>query len=254
MILFSDVGKQMLVQALPHYEFYFSSCLDSTQSECYRKWQQEPDKCWAVLSDRQTQGRGRYGHNWVSHPAANIYLSFVQKNVFGHRLGHLNLCYGIFLYKTIVALYPDLKENLTLKWPNDLYFFDKKIAGLLFQTLDADLSNIIVGIGINVYARTEQLPAIGSSLVLESGRKNNQQRFDIVKYLLSKLETNELRAYSNDPEKLQQEFQQFSCRTRSHNYNYSSHHYSYQGFLEKLYPDATVDIRTVQGEKIHLAS
>jgi len=63
-------------------------------------------------------------------------------------------------------------SNFKCKWPNDILFNEKKIAGLLVETFD---DGVIVGVGINVSTTQEQLPvAHASSIFLETGKQLNR--------------------------------------------------------------------------------
>lgn len=100
----------------------------------------------ACLAETQTQGRGRNGSQWLSPDAQNIYLSFNW--VFESQPRHfqlLSLWIGIVIAETVASL--GIK-NHGIKWPNDLFWMNKKVGGILIETNSAS-SEVIVGIGIN---------------------------------------------------------------------------------------------------------
>ena len=253
MKLFSEDGQQQLCQALPGYCIRFHRVLDSTNLCCQQYWQSDRQKKWLVLADEQTSGRGRYSRNWQSPPGANIYLSFVAADPFAGQIGYLNLFWGIVVFDTITALYGDFGGQLTLKWPNDLYLGDGKLAGILIQCT-SDSQQIIVGIGINVYSEREQLPEAATSLrIAAKVALGNQARLDIIRTFFARL-TEMTAHYRQFPGQVIEQFQLRAQRSRMVAYTYSSAHYYHQGLLDRLHPDGTAVIRTLDGEYLHVVT
>jgi BirA family biotin operon repressor/biotin-[acetyl-CoA-carboxylase] ligase len=253
MILFQKSAQERLQNSFPQYTIVFHDCLDSSNLECERQWKVNPLKQWLILADGQTSGQGRHGRIWQSEPNINIYLSFVFSNPFARYIGHLNLFWGVMVYETISSLYGDFGSRLTLKWPNDLYIGDRKLAGILLQSLDPGLEHVVVGIGINVYAPSTKIPPTATSLFLEMGSSlRREARLDILLCLL-----NRLCQESDHPMQfpiILEKFWQFASLTRAHSYLYSSSQYKYEGFLHNLHEDGTVAIRTQAGEIVGLSS
>lgn len=104
----------------------------------------------ACLAEYQSAGRGRQGRHWVSPFAANIYLSLLWRFPCGAEgLGGLGLAVGVSVLRAIQALGA---KQLRLKWPNDLVYQDKKLAGVLIE-MSSDASGgcyVVIGIGLNV--------------------------------------------------------------------------------------------------------
>ena len=175
MKLFSEVTKKDIQKNLPYYNIIFYETIDSTNSQCKQLWKKNSIDNLVLIANEQLKGRGRYGRKWESCPNVNIYISIVQKNFFGKNVGLINLFYGIVLYETIEQLYGDLDGRLTLKWPNDLYCNNKKIAGILIENLDTNFHNLILGIGINVYSQIKELPLNSTSLKMEKKIPQNSR-------------------------------------------------------------------------------
>ena len=100
------------------------------------------------IANQQTQGKGQYHRNWVSQKDHSILLSI--RRVFSSNidLSGLSLMVGLALVETLKAYGA---EGLKLKWPNDVYFKDKKLAGILIEnSLQADVQSVVVGLGVNV--------------------------------------------------------------------------------------------------------
>lgn len=116
--------------------------IDSTNS-WLKKNKKSPTVC---LAETQTQGRGRNGNQWFSPDSQNIYLSLNW--VFESQPKHLqwlSLWIGIVIAETLASFGI---QGHGIKWPNDLYFNNKKLGGILIETSSAT-SEMVVGIGIN---------------------------------------------------------------------------------------------------------
>lgn len=103
------------------------------------------------LAENQTAGRGRRGKVWISPFAKNISLSASFLLGGGvEALSGLSLVVGVAVAKTLESL--GLKD-VGLKWPNDVFVGDKKIAGILLELSgEATTSwNVVCGIGLNVH-------------------------------------------------------------------------------------------------------
>ena len=95
----------------------------------------------------QTAGRGQAGNGWESEEGKNLLCSILlppKKELFD-----LNVL-------TAVAVQRLLGEGFTIKWPNDIYYGDKKIAGILVENaiLGSEVKYSIAGIGLNVNQTT----------------------------------------------------------------------------------------------------
>ena len=91
----------------------------------------------------QTAGRGQTGNGWESEADKNLLCSILlpaRKNLF-----ELNVV-------TAVAVQRMLGEDFTIKWPNDIYWQDKKVAGILIENaiIGSEVKYSIAGIGLNV--------------------------------------------------------------------------------------------------------
>lgn len=102
------------------------------------------------LAEYQSAGRGRRGRQWVSPFGCNLYLSMYWKLDQGPAAAiGLSLVVGIVIAETLNKI---SQEKVKVKWPNDLYMNDKKLAGILVELTGktGDAAHIIIGIGINI--------------------------------------------------------------------------------------------------------
>ena len=102
------------------------------------------------LAEYQTKGRGRRGREWVSPFGSNLYLSMFWRLDTGMAAAMgLSLVVGV----AIVEALEEMKlTNVKLKWPNDLYYQDKKLAGILVEMSGqaGAAANIVIGMGLNL--------------------------------------------------------------------------------------------------------
>lgn len=126
-----------------------------------------------VVSETQTQGRGRHDRIWVSPPKFGIYATVLL------RPGLPPEDTPLITIATAVAVAEAVRQTTgiepTIKWPNDLLVNGRKVAGVLTEastTADA-VEFVLVGIGINVNTPVAALPVRplypASSLAIESG-------------------------------------------------------------------------------------
>ncbi len=108
-----------------------------------------PSNAKICLAEHQTAGRGRRGRQWFSPYAKNIYFSLVwQLSEINQLVEGLNLVIPVALCK---ALERSGLHDIVIKWPNDIYWQRKKLAGILVELCGESnsLRSIIVGIGVN---------------------------------------------------------------------------------------------------------
>lgn len=143
------------------------------------------------VAEYQSQGRGRRGKKWLSPFASNLYLSMYWRfeNNISAIMG-LSLVIGIV---TVEALEKLGFVGIKLKWPNDLYYQDQKIAGILVEMSGQSHGaiDIVIGIGINVTMNRTQvqldqpwscLKEVVNNSTLEGGSLDrNQLTITIVK-------------------------------------------------------------------------
>ena len=137
----------------------------STNEDLMARWR--ASQLWEPIARKastQTSGKGRLGRSWISHPHQALTFSVAypfKKNI--SELSGLSLACGLAVIKGISQAsdisHEDLKKlGLGLKWPNDIFFNGKKLAGMLLEggQLNSTQSTwIVVGIGINLTANED---------------------------------------------------------------------------------------------------
>ena len=127
-----------------------------------------------IISEKQTNGRGRVGKKWVSKKG-NIFISlffkFNQRKINFKQFAILNA----FLIKKVIS--KTTSTNVTIKWPNDLLFNKKKFCGILQEVIKFDnFDYLIVGIGLNTNIDPQNKGFKSTSLKNILKKKINNQK------------------------------------------------------------------------------
>jgi len=113
---------------------------------------QELPEGTVVTTENQFAGRGQRSNTWESEPGKNIIMSALLYPRFlsASRQFILSQAVALAIHRFISTILPE--EKAAIKWPNDIYVNDKKIAGILIESawMASQLKNSIVGIGINI--------------------------------------------------------------------------------------------------------
>ncbi|KAI3490559.1 hypothetical protein L1887_45396 [Cichorium endivia] len=110
----------------------------------------------ACVAEYQQAGRGRRGRKWFSPFGANLYLSMYWRLEQGPAAAiGLSLVIGIVMAEVLHDLGAD---KVRVKWPNDLYLNDRKLAGILVELTGktGDAAQIVIGAGLNMVMRNVQ--------------------------------------------------------------------------------------------------
>ena len=123
--------------------------LASTNDYLLQKKYLELSKTVVCVAEEQTQGRGRFGHQWQSPKGVNIYLSLLWPVAQWHQQYEK---LGLLLLASMADMFEQLEIfNVQLKWPNDICVNEKKLGGILIdKKMLNSVHNLVVGIGINV--------------------------------------------------------------------------------------------------------
>ncbi|MDI2090371.1 biotin--[acetyl-CoA-carboxylase] ligase [Commensalibacter oyaizuii] len=128
--------------------------LPSTNDYCIEQARLDNRSNLAVLADSQTTPRGSRGRQWVE-PTGNLALSFLYWPSFSIKKVHwVPFVASLALYDAVINLCGNQHE-LCIKWPNDLLFNNKKIAGILIEShieYPCHLKWLVLGFGVNIFS------------------------------------------------------------------------------------------------------
>jgi BirA family transcriptional regulator, biotin operon repressor / biotin---[acetyl-CoA-carboxylase] ligase len=152
-----------------------------------------------VVAERQRAGRGRLGREWTSPPRAGLTASVLLRPgeavpargwspAAPSRYGWLPLLAGVALVESVQRL---AEVDAALKWPNDLLVRSEehgyaKCAGILAE---AGHGAVVVGVGLNVTLRADELPAPGPATSLRLAGASATDRDPLLRALLRALAT-----------------------------------------------------------------
>lgn len=135
--------------------------LDSTNN--YMKSlvrEKQPEEGSVVITDFQTGGRGQMGNGWNSERGRNLLFSLLiyPEDVPANEQFIISRIASLAVKNTL----DQFTDDIRIKWPNDIYWKDKKIAGMLIENdvQGRNITNSVIGIGININQELfpEELP------------------------------------------------------------------------------------------------
>lgn len=167
--------------------------LHSTNATALRAIQSDtpPAHGAVVWADAQTAGRGQGSNSWHSSPGVNLTLSVIAypEQLLADQLFNLTQLTGLSVRATVERFSELPATSVTVKWPNDVYVGDQKIAGILVQNglRGNRVAWSVMGVGLNV---NEQLfpPSLSNtatSLRLLTGRDHRLAQ--VANYLFAEL-------------------------------------------------------------------
>jgi BirA family biotin operon repressor/biotin-[acetyl-CoA-carboxylase] ligase len=165
------------IKALPFVErlIHFDS-IDSTNT--FAKGMQDlPGKgITVVCADKQTAGRGQRQSVFFSEARGGIFASIVCPITDISSHFNVNRALGLSLFGAIKSTCPDAK--LSIKWPNDIYWGDKKLCGILLENVPHSGRHIVAGFGINLNIALDTFPreirGTATSIMIETGKMHNE--------------------------------------------------------------------------------
>jgi len=124
-----------------------------------------------VIAEKQKKGRGRFGRKWSSE-SGGLYMTILLKEQNLENIKYLTFIAAVSVAKTIKKI---SKLNARVKWPNDVMVNDKKICGILTETVSGKKNYSLVGIGVNVNQKkfSKNIIKKTTSLILENNKNYN---------------------------------------------------------------------------------
>lgn len=124
----------------------------STSSLLREQYTEQLPHLYTIRTDYQTAGRGQAGNSWESEEGKNLLFSTLlrYKDILAMEQWRLSMLVAVVLWDVLARYLP--KEGLTIKWPNDIYYGDRKLVGILVENILSGMmvDHSIVGVGVNV--------------------------------------------------------------------------------------------------------
>lgn len=155
--------------------------VDSTNGYGKKHIDEFEDKT-AIITKKQTSGRGRLNRSWVDLGEENLFLSIILKpsETFNEIYPNLTQYLSVTLCKVIESY----GIQTQIKWPNDVLIDGKKIAGILSETVmqGQKLKGIVLGVGVNLNSNQEKIDAIPNKIAT-SLNIETQKAIDLKEFL-----------------------------------------------------------------------
>ena len=148
--------------------------LDSTNTKAWELIFKDTPTGTVVITDNQTNGRGRQSNKWISIPDKSLTFSII---LFPNALPSQINIYSLIAGLTITDCLIDYNIQAKLKWPNDILINRKKVGGILCESKISGgiIQSLVIGIGLNVNETIgdfpEDLRPNVTSLMIESGKQ-----------------------------------------------------------------------------------
>lgn len=128
-----------------------------------------------VTAGHQTGGRGRRGRTWVSE-RGNLFASLLlTDHAPPEHWPELAFVAALAIHDAVAEVVPGVRQQLFIKWPNDLLFAGKKFSGILIEGEAGERGAVVVGIGVNCVSHPAEtdypatdLAASGADVTAES--------------------------------------------------------------------------------------
>ena len=171
-----------------------------------------------LRADYQTAGRGQHGNGWESEKGKNLLCSVLIKrhrvesrkskveSIDAQNIFFLNVAVSVAVYRLVRGLVDEKMSGLTIKWPNDIYWGDKKLAGILIENtiIGGEVKYSIAGIGLNVN-QTEWRSDAPNPVSLKELRREGVEELDL-NALMERLADEVEHVLSEKPEEVWSEY------------------------------------------------
>ncbi|MEO9966406.1 MAG: biotin--[acetyl-CoA-carboxylase] ligase [Reichenbachiella sp.] len=194
--------------AKPHFlgkkVIYLSHCHSTNETAAALLKEKPQIEGTTVITNHQTNGKGQRGSTWESEAGKNATFSVILKPsmVAANQQFQLHLITTLAIH---AALFPFLGKKLKIKWPNDIYYGDRKLGGILIENSlkGHAIEASIVGIGLNVNQKTFNEPkAISLTEIVGDEFEVNE----LIEQILIQLEKTYLVLRSGDMKKLKSQY------------------------------------------------
>lgn len=179
--------------------------IDSTNTYLLTLAKNVSRSAYVCLAEEQTHGRGRQGKVWFSPKGTNIYCSLLWHFLPTQTdISSLSLAVGVMIIRALQRY--GIHQAIQLKWPNDIYFSDRKLAGILVEGLPSREKKfpVVIGVGLNLQSPKENPVAqmsIGLEEIAQCAVSRNQLAgllIDELLYSLPYYETHGLSAFLDE--------------------------------------------------------
>ena len=171
-------------------EFNYHPQTNSTNEDLWQCFIDGTPDGTLILTDNQTNGKGRRQNKWVSTPDKSLTFSFILHSELElEKMGLLPLLTGISIVKGITAA---TAIQTGLKWPNDIMLNEKKMGGILIESKQTRNGlGVVVGVGLNINENAQDIPhnLRDNAISLAMFSRQTHSREQILSAILNEFET-----------------------------------------------------------------
>ncbi len=185
--------------------------IDSTNDAVFKMGEDGVPEGAAVFAEFQKKGRGRLGRSWISSKGKSVLFSYLLRPTLSPaQISRVTLVAGVSAVRACRRI---TGKEIGIKWPNDIYFQNRKIGGILTEmSAESDRINfVVVGIGLNVNSSPEDLPEGSMALCEIAGHQIARIVFS--QTLLREIEADYVRLKKGLFKELAEEWETYSVTT-----------------------------------------
>ena len=221
--------------------------IDSTNSFLHGYHEGDDVETLAAVAEYQTAGRGQGTNHWESERGKNLTFSVrvAPKGVRAACQYVLSMCMALAV-KDVLSEY---SEGMTVKWPNDIYWNDKKISGTLIETtlVGSDVKTCIFGTGINVN-QTVFLSDAPNPVSIKQIVGHEVDREELLKKVMRNLEKYLKIVYSGERKKIHDAY--MNCLYRKEGvHKYRDNNGTFEASIERVEDSGHLVLRSTDGRE-----
>jgi len=199
---------------------------------------------FVLQTDFQTAGKGQMGNAWESESGKNLLFSLVlyPEKVKPDEQFLISQLVSVAIKKTL----DEYTDNITVKWPNDIYWNDKKIAGILIEnSLQGNsIKIVVIGIGLNVNQKVFLSDAPNPVSLFQITGKSQ-----VANSLLNDIRKNIMDLYFNlDANKIRDEYAEILYR-KAGVHKFKEGDEIFQASIIAVHPDGQLELEKENGER-----
>lgn len=221
--------------------------IDSTNSFLHGYHEGDDVETVVAVAEYQTAGRGQGTNHWESERGKNLTMSVrvAPKDVKAAEQYVLSMCMALAVKDAL----SEYSEGMTVKWPNDIYWNDKKISGTLIETTIAgkNVKTCIFGTGINVN-QTEFLSDAPNPVSIKQIVGHEVDREELLKKVMRNLEKYLKIVYSGERKKIHDAY--MNCLYRKEGvHKYRDNNGTFEASIERVEDSGHLVLRSTDGRE-----
>ncbi len=156
----SSITRYLNMDIVGNMDVLYLANVDSTNEWAKRYSSDNYGRVSVMIADSQTKGKGRKGRDFYSPAGTGIYMSLL---LYPESMPQQSAIYTCMMADCVCEAIKEITGiDTQIKWVNDIYYQDKKIAGILTEGItsmeDGKLQYLIIGVGINIYKPYDGFP------------------------------------------------------------------------------------------------